>query len=108
MNNKVFVVREDFDNCERDDCYYASTTIMAVTSTREEAEKIVDNLYNKIMSMKTDDDGKKVLVELHKYDDGTIYEALVSYDWEYRPRPCGSYGYRIEEFELGKVGEIES
>lgn len=108
MNNKVFVVREDFDNCERDECYYAFTTIMAVTSTKEEAEKIVDNLYNKIMTMKTDDDGKKVLVELHKHDDGTIYEALVSYDWDEGPRPCGSYSYCIEEFELGKVKKIES
>lgn len=106
MNNNVFVVTEEFDNCETYEDHYSFTTIMAVTSTKEEAEKIVDNLYNEILSMKTDRFGKGLFAELREKDDGTIYDVFVSCVGNYS-QESGSYSYCIEEFELGKVKKIE-
>ena len=105
MVNKVFVVMEEYDNFESYEDRYWFTTTVAVTSTREEAENIVENLYNKIMSMTTNEFGDGVTTWLRKDQDDEIIDVLVT-DTEGYSRTSGSYSYGIEEFELGKVKEI--
>lgn len=105
MVNKVFVVTEEYDNCESYEDHYWFTTTVAVTSTREEAEKIVENLYNKILSITTNEFGGDVTTELRKDQDDEIEDVLVT-DVKGYSRTSGSYSYGIEEFELGKVKEI--
>ena len=102
MSNKVFIVVEEFDNCESYEDHYWFDRNMAVTKTKDEAEKIVKDLYDKILSIKTDEFGQEVMVELRRMDDGSISDVLVT-NVEGYSRTSGSYSYGIEEFELGKV-----
>lgn len=85
MNNKVFVVTEEFANPKEYANHYGSTNVIAVASTKEEAEKIVDDIHSEIMSMKAYSFGQVLIDELRS----------------------GTYSYCIEEFELGKVQKYE-
>lgn len=102
MSNKVFVVSEYYDNCESYEDHYWQDEVVAVVTTKEEADKIVKDLYDKILSIGTNEFGKEVATELRRRDDGNIEDVLVT-DVDGYSRTSGSYSYYVEEFELGKV-----
>lgn len=102
MSSKVFVIIKGFDNCEDYEDHYWESKVVGVVQSEKDAKKIVDNLYDEVLSTRIDNGGNRVTTELRKDEDDEIIDVLVESANRYSAIN-GSYTFHIEEFELGKV-----
>lgn len=102
MDNTVWVIEEHYDNNEiwPEDRMMWDAVVMVV-KTKEEAEKVIKDLYDKFLSeesitytdMVYDNDGCFLRLEASAKD------CYLSED--------GDYSFTMENFELGKFKNIE-
>lgn len=103
MDNTVWVIEEHYDNNETwPEDRMEWNAVIAVVKTKEEAEKMIKDLYDKFLSeesiistdMVYDKDGCFLWLEASAKD------CYLGYD--------GDYSFTMENFELGKFKNIES